>query len=241
VKRKNKGEKMKLIKTLAVLSAVCCGTLTSQATLTLNFSSLTGASIQFNGPADTFQINSAVSGNAFNIGLETGSQSTGVAQGLNGGLSSGPFSYGAISSDVSGNQYATVTGPSGTFFIVDGNNQLLSGTVNWMQVSTSTGNGNPVGVNAQLTVNISGVTYSGNNADLQTLDNLAALNFGSMDLSFSFNPGQTLTQLSTGPSQQTAFSGALSVPEPTTMVAGAMLLLPFGASTLRILRRKSVS
>jgi hypothetical protein len=29
----------------------------------------------------------------------------------------------------------------------------------------------------------------------------------------------------------------LAVPEPTTMVAGALLLLPFGASTLRILRK----
>jgi hypothetical protein len=29
------------------------------------------------------------------------------------------------------------------------------------------------------------------------------------------------------------------VPEPTTMVAGALLLLPFGASTLRILRRRT--
>jgi hypothetical protein len=28
-----------------------------------------------------------------------------------------------------------------------------------------------------------------------------------------------------------------SVPEPTTMIAGALLLLPFGASTLRILRK----
>jgi hypothetical protein len=28
------------------------------------------------------------------------------------------------------------------------------------------------------------------------------------------------------------------VPEPTTLIAGALLLLPFGASTLRILRRK---
>jgi len=28
------------------------------------------------------------------------------------------------------------------------------------------------------------------------------------------------------------------VPEPTTMIAGALLLLPFGASTLRILRRR---
>jgi hypothetical protein len=31
------------------------------------------------------------------------------------------------------------------------------------------------------------------------------------------------------------------VPEPTTMVAGAMLLLPFGMSTLRILRRKQTA
>jgi hypothetical protein len=29
------------------------------------------------------------------------------------------------------------------------------------------------------------------------------------------------------------------VPEPTTMIAGALLLLPFGASTLRVLRRKA--
>jgi len=29
------------------------------------------------------------------------------------------------------------------------------------------------------------------------------------------------------------------VPEPTTMVAGALLLLPFGASTLRMLRRRT--
>jgi hypothetical protein len=27
------------------------------------------------------------------------------------------------------------------------------------------------------------------------------------------------------------------VPEPTTMIAGALLLLPFGASTLRVLRK----
>jgi hypothetical protein len=32
-------------------------------------------------------------------------------------------------------------------------------------------------------------------------------------------------------------SGVVPVPEPTTMLAGALLLLPFGASTLRILRK----
>ena len=31
---------------------------------------------------------------------------------------------------------------------------------------------------------------------------------------------------------------SLAVPEPTTMIAGALLLLPFGASTIRILRKK---
>jgi hypothetical protein len=36
-------------------------------------------------------------------------------------------------------------------------------------------------------------------------------------------------------------SGVAPVPEPTTMIAGALLLLPFGASTLRILRRKRVA
>lgn len=33
------------------------------------------------------------------------------------------------------------------------------------------------------------------------------------------------------------FSAAAAVPEPTTMIAGALLLLPFGASTLRMLRK----
>jgi hypothetical protein len=33
--------------------------------------------------------------------------------------------------------------------------------------------------------------------------------------------------------------GPSAVPEPTTMIAGALLLLPFGASTLRILRKRT--
>ena len=43
----------------------------------------------------------------------------------------------------------------------------------------------------------------------------------------------------------TRFAGAsvapapTAIPEPTTMIAGALLLLPFGVSTLRVLREKS--
>ena len=36
-------------------------------------------------------------------------------------------------------------------------------------------------------------------------------------------------------------SGVVPVPEPTTVIAGALLLLPFGASTLRILRKNRVA
>jgi hypothetical protein len=36
-----------------------------------------------------------------------------------------------------------------------------------------------------------------------------------------------------------AFGSPNAVPEPTTMIAGALLLLPFGFSTLRVLRKKS--
>jgi len=44
------------------------------------------------------------------------------------------------------------------------------------------------------------------------------------------------------PSQEMMAQFAVSaVPEPTTMVAGALLLLPFGMSTLRLLRRKQTA
>jgi len=54
---------------------------------------------------------------------------------------------------------------------------------------------------------------------------------GSEQLSFSFTPGY---------SQKVLYLDDISVtqvPEPTTMIGGALLLLPFGASTLRILRK----
>jgi hypothetical protein len=58
------------------------------------------------------------------------------------------------------------------------------------------------------------------------------------DLSFViFNgaPG-TISQVSVSSVQQSFHQ--VAVPEPTTIIAGALLLLPFGASTLRILRKR---
>ena len=45
-----------------------------------------------------------------------------------------------------------------------------------------------------------------------------------------------------GPNGKTGNVAAFGpVPEPTTFIAGALLLLPFGASTLRMLRKKQVA
>ncbi|MDR3412348.1 MAG: hypothetical protein P4L87_15650 [Formivibrio sp.] len=240
---------MKLIKTLTVLTAVgcCSAALTSQANLMVNFSSTEGSQIVFTGNGTVanggaFQFNSP-GANSFQIQSESGNQSTGSLVpgnvGFYGGLSSDPFSYGAITTDGSGNQSAVVsTTPQGTFYISDGSVNL-TGNVNWITISSQGLNGNPGSLNNILTINISNVSYSGGNVDLQTLANLAALNFDTMSVSFTVENGQTLTDLTTSSSSHSfSYSGALSVPEPTTILAGTMLLLPFGASTLRILRRK---
>jgi hypothetical protein len=53
------------------------------------------------------------------------------------------------------------------------------------------------------------------------------------DLSFTILNGNGISHVSVSSVQQSFHQ----VPEPTTMIAGALLLLPFGASTLRILRK----
>jgi hypothetical protein len=59
------------------------------------------------------------------------------------------------------------------------------------------------------------------------------------DLSFTILNGApgTISQVSVSSVQQSFHQ--VAVPEPTTIIAGALLLLPFGASTLRILRKQN--
>jgi hypothetical protein len=65
--------------------------------------------------------------------------------------------------------------------------------------------------------------------------------FGALCFQAVAGTGETIKSVSiTGDfkeQKQTSFSFAAAVPEPTTMIAGALLLLPFGASTMRTLRR----
>lgn len=203
--------------------------------LSLNFASTTGSTIQFNGTASSFQFNASAYtgfggiflGTQWQIGSETGG--TGSAIGLFGMVGNGPFTYGSVTTSGS-DQYATVTGLLGALSINDGAGYDLTGNVDWIQVQTSSYAG---GINAQLNVNIASLAYGGANPDLQSF--VAGIN-PSMDLTFQFSPGMTLSQLTSGAGPyKTSYSGSLSVvPEPATLALAGLCGL--GALVMR--RRK---
>jgi hypothetical protein len=62
---------------------------------------------------------------------------------------------------------------------------------------------------------------------------ISSLGFRSANLDPNPQDSVTYDMLRIG----TTWADVVPVPEPATMIAGALLLLPFGASTLRILRR----
>jgi hypothetical protein len=225
---------------LALLAAgLAVSVITSQAALSLSFSNQgLNTGIQFNGAASSFQLNPAPGSLAapqFKITSEVGGT---AAVGLLGWINGSPWTIGAITT-VGTLQSAPVTGAA-TLFLNDGlgaapaNN--LTGNLSWLSIVTLESLG---GINAALNLNVSGLSYTGLNPDLLAL---AAGGNGSLNLTFQFNPGQSLTQLTTGTSQVGSYSGSLNgvtpVPEPGTMIAGALLLLPFGATVLRIVRKR---
>lgn len=217
---------------MLAVSGLALMTLSSSAQLTLNFANNTGGSVQFNGSASTFGFNNGNNGYQWNVTSEVGGSS---AIGLNASVLSGPFNYGPITTGNSGGfqiEYAQVTGPLGNLVLFDGVGNL-TGTVNWIQVATF---GTGVGLlNASLDVNVSNISYSGSNVDLQYL---VAHQPGSMDVSFQFSTPHTLTELSTGngPYLLTSYSGSLSVvPEPSTLALAGL-----GGLFLLHLRRREL-
>lgn len=222
------------IVSIVIAAGLAATSITSQAALSLSFSNQgLGTGIQFNGASSSFQLNPApgsVAAPQFAITSETGGISS---IGLKGWINGSPWTIGAITT--SGlTQSAPVTG-LGSLFLNDGLGNNLTGTLSWMNIQTIQSLG---GVNAALLVNLSGLAYTGANVDLLAL---AAGGTGSLNLTFQFNPGQSLDQLTAGSAQVSSYSGSIAgtaVPEPTTVIAGALLLLPFGASTVRILRKR---
>jgi len=81
----------------------------------------------------------------------------------------------------------------------------------------------------------------GNPADLVFSDNTNPFNDNRYVIGYNGSPGFEYAYTDAGVAGAgvilPAIFGTAAVPEPTTMIAGALLLLPFGASTLRILRK----
>jgi len=239
---------MKLIKSFIVaMVGLALSIVTSHAQLTLNFSSSPGGSpggstIQFNGTNSSFQFNPATTpyvipnppfppivvgyyiGSQWSITSEFGG--TGSALNLLGVVTNGPFSYGPITTNLAV-ETANVLGPLGGLEINDNASNLLTGTIAWIQLETSSFAG---GINPSLTVNVTNLAYAGSNPDLLAL---VADSPGSMNLTFQFSPGMTLSDLTSGSGPyQTSYSGSLSVPEPAS--ASCFLL---GLGTLILTRR----
>jgi hypothetical protein len=226
---------MKQNLTIAALAAgMAFSATTSQATL--NFAGINNA--QFNAIGDTFQLN-PIAGSALTPQFGFTNPDTG----LTGWITGAPWSVnmGGLSSTTVGSityQQAPILG-GGQLNIYDGVN-TLTGNVSWGQIHIlSDGQG---GIADALSVNLTGMAYTGANADLLAL--AANPNNGNLNLTFQFSgTDPTLTGLFAGSgTQSVSYSGSISsvstaVPEPSTVVAGALLLLPFGVSTVRILRK----
>lgn len=216
---------------MVAMAALALSAGASYAQLTLNFASTPGSTIQFNGASSSFQFNASALGSDLGTEWQIGSQNGGTgtaAIGLFGGVSNGPFTYGPITTLLMpGLTYesADVLGPLGNLYINDGLGYLLTGNVSWVQVATYNYAG---AINAALTINLSGLTYSGLNPDLSTL---VADSPGSMNLTFQFSPGRTLADLTTGSGPyDTSYSGSLSVPPPVPEPSSVTyMLLGMGA------------
>lgn len=223
---------MKYIKTIAVAAGLACAAVSSQANVVLSFASTANSVIDFTSGGFSF-VNTVSSSNpTFSITGAGGSSAIGDSVGDLGSIA-GTFAIGTISGNT-----ATVSG-NGTLTIADGAGHNLTGNINWTTIG-QIGNGNILNISG--IINLTSISYSGTKVDLASLANVTA---GIETVSFSFaGSSPSLASLQAGGITD-SFAGQISstspVPEPTTVIAGALLLLPFGLSTLRIIRKNSAA
>ena len=205
----------KIIALLILATGMVCAFAPNVQAVTFNYSSTTNHFINFPGD-HTFDF---TSGNNFQV-------TTGTASGLFGEIS-GTFTIGTVTTFM-GTSYADVTG-AGMFVIHDGVNTFTA-NLSWVNiVQTGTG-GN---LNTMGTVNLTGATYMGTNADLMALRDAGS---GLNVLTFQIDVGVTLDQLRehTGSPYYSSFSGTVSAPDGGATVA----LLGLALAGVESLRRK---
>jgi len=216
--------------------------------LTLNFGPLTGSSLVFGGSSDNFNFTAGTvspgnpAGNQWSITSESGSAATGSAAGDQGNIFNGPFTYGTISTTITGPitiETASVLSPAGALSLSDGHGGTLTGSVDFIDITTINSAGGQI--NDNLNVNLTGVAYKGSDPDLSFLQ---ANQPGTLVLSFQFSNGgngETLQQLSSGPGGiATSYNGSISVsavPEPTTFAMSGLGAL--GALGFAFIGRKN--
>ena len=137
----------------------------------------------------------------------------------------GTYTIGAITT-TAGVSTANVTG-NGQFIIHDGAGHDFTANLVWDDIFQFGSGG---GLNTAGSANLTGITYTGSNADLLAL---ALRGTANNVLTFQFSPPESLTILASGGSSlSTSFSGTVSVPDGGTTVAllGCALV---GMATLR--------
>ena len=208
------------------LTAVTCQN--AQANASLDFSSIIGANVVFNGTGG-FYFKNATSGvgNGYSFQVIDANNLPGDSVGDYGNMT-GTYNIGAITTS-GATQSAAVTG-SGIVTINDGS-FVLTGTLVWDDITT-VGTGTTLNITGKL--NVTSVTYAGSQVDLQTL---AAAGSLSDTVDFTFNPAKPLTTLKNTP-EHTTFSGSI-----TAIPDGAMTVQLLGGALLAIaaVRRKMAS
>jgi hypothetical protein len=215
-----------VMKWFRIVAFVClaglCFDCVAQAGLVLNISSDTGANVEFqgNGSEATFVFNNGGSGEGFTI---TGSSGVGDSITLQGTIG-GTFTYTMASIVTSGTQQtAPVESSGGILTITDASHSSLTGTLAGVNVLTD---GTVGGIDVYGAINLTNVSYSGTNSDLNALKNGAAADGGIVTLSFSFAQAETLTSLAaSGSNYQTGYSGTIAVvSEPTSLLLGCIAM-----------------
>jgi hypothetical protein len=222
--------KMKIL--VVCVAAMACSFGTMRADIELDFSSLSGGGVYFDG-ASHFSFIPAPTTSQFKItdaGLpENGDQGYITSPSPNG------FTIGAVTDFGGGTEFAPISG-TGMFTIIDKTGHAFAGSVSWVDMITSD---TFAGLNLDAVLNLNSISYNGTEADLLAIKNIG----GATDtITFTIDAAtQNLTSLVSSPSTVGQFAGeiyAVAVPEPTTLLAGALLALPFGLTTLRVIRRK---
>ncbi len=214
----------------AVVFGVLAGSalLAQAAPISLNFSSLPGSTIQFNGSASTFSFNPSGADQWWITSINNG---VGDSLALHGRFSGGPWTYGGITT-TGPNQHASVISPLGTITLFDGTGGTATGAINWVDVDTYQFAG---ALNGSAAVNLTGLTYTPGTTPISDLQQVVAGGLGSALLTFQFNPGMTLTDLTSGTGPyRTSYSGSIAaIPEPGIMALTLFGLLPLAVRSFR--------